>query len=421
MIKQIFKIIWNEKRINGWIVTELILIFTILWFCCDFLFMMGKRYSEPVGFDISNTYQVTLGTVPSSITGEISEEEKIAAFEDVMKRLRANPMVESVSGASMGVPYSGSYNGSNYKVDTIPMPGVWTKWVTPDFFNVFKINFIQGRNFTPQEVINMQTCVLGTNTPGKANEVIIASIDSITNSDNNKSLKVVGIVNKVKRSEYELFDMILYKPVSESELVKKYSWGTEISMRVKAEADSKDFKDRFVEEMRPQLDVKPYFLIDITPFSENRSDYMKWTGYENSIKSTFSILAFLVINIFLGIIGTFWLRTQSRSSEIGLQMALGASRTRIKYTYMTEALVLLFIASIIGFILAINIQETGIFENLGLPMISGRSKNAQAPISQIFINYFITLITLAVIIVIGVWYPSRKASKVSPASVLRGE
>ncbi len=37
MIHHILKIIWNERRINAWIVLEYVLVFCVLWFCCDFL------------------------------------------------------------------------------------------------------------------------------------------------------------------------------------------------------------------------------------------------------------------------------------------------------------------------------------------------------------------------------------------------
>jgi hypothetical protein len=37
-------------------------------------------------------------------------------------------------------------------------------------------------------------------------------------------------------------------------------------------------------------------------------------------------MAFLLINVFFGIVGTFWLWTENRRSEIGLRMAIGSSK-----------------------------------------------------------------------------------------------
>jgi putative ABC transport system permease protein len=48
--------IWAERKSNLWIFVELILIFTILWFCSGFMYEKGKQYFEPVGMDINHTY-----------------------------------------------------------------------------------------------------------------------------------------------------------------------------------------------------------------------------------------------------------------------------------------------------------------------------------------------------------------------------
>ena len=47
------------------------------------------------------------------------------------------------------------------------------------------------------------------------------------------------------------------------------------------------------------------------------------------------MMAFLLVNVFFGIVGTFWLRTERRRSEIGLRMAIGSSRGRLgEYMYL---------------------------------------------------------------------------------------
>lgn len=35
MIKQIFKMIWNQRRLNGWIWMELLVVFVALWYLVD--------------------------------------------------------------------------------------------------------------------------------------------------------------------------------------------------------------------------------------------------------------------------------------------------------------------------------------------------------------------------------------------------
>lgn len=418
-IKHIFKIIWNEKRINAWIITELVLIFTILWFCCDYLHTMGMKYLKPVGFDITNTYNVSIGTLPENMTGEVSKEDKVAAYDKILERIQTSPLIESVCVSAYATPYTGSWQSTEYMIDSTKIGGTWTKHVSPEYFDVFKIGFSDGRSFNANEMLSGKYAILGLDENETIGGFGPRKIDTLYRGRDGDRYQVSGFVNKVKRSEYDSYSAIVYVPIS-PDLKVINSWNTTISIRVKPEADTKDFKNVFAKEMRTKLDISPYFFIDIEPTSNIRENYMKWNGYDNSLKSTFSITAFLVINIFLGIIGTFWLRTQSRKGEIGLQMALGASRNKIRNMYVVESLIILFIASLIGTILAVNIMATGAFDNLGLPMMQN-TELKDAKISQFIIDYLLTFGLLAIITSIAVWYPSQRASKTSPALVLRSE
>ena len=49
----------------------------------------------------------------------------------------------------------------------------------------------------------------------------------------------------------------------------------------------------------------------------------------------------MLVNVFFGIVGTFWLRTQYRRGEMGLRSALGASRGTLKCFLNVEGLFLL--------------------------------------------------------------------------------
>lgn len=417
MVKQILKIIWREKRINSWITAELILIFTILWFCCDYLYLMTSKYLEPIGFDITNTYNLTLGTLPPNITGEVSVADKEDAFNKIFMRLKANPSIESVCISAYATPYTGAWRAVGYQVDSMRIDGLWTKSVSPEFFDVFKIRFEKGRTFDTNEILNGKYIILGGDGKEQIKDIPIARIDSI--KENTTQYKVIGAVNRVKRVEYEDYSAVAYLPIS-SDLKFVNNWNTTISFRVKPEADVEGFDEKFVKEMRSQLNISPYFFIGIESLDLARTSQMKWGGYDNGLKSTFSITAFLVINIFLGIIGTFWLRTQSRRSEIGLQMALGASRARIRNTYILESLIILFISSLIGTLLAVNIMATGAFDNLGLPMVQViQLKDIST--SQFIIDYLLTFGVLTIITVFAVWYPSQRASGTKPAIVLRSE
>lgn len=190
----------------------------------------------------------------------------------------------------------------------------------------------------------------------------------------------------------------------------------EMCIRIKPEAD-KNFIEQFKKDMTRQLEVEHYFLSSIIPLEKDREMYMDWKGYSNNFKSIYSVSAFLIINIFLGIIGTFWFRIQSRRNEIGLRIALGATRKNIKQIFISETLLLLFLASVIATIFCINISISDILKDIGVPVID---KDESSVISQLT-NYIATFAFLAIITIIAVWYPAMKASKIQPAETLRAE
>jgi putative ABC transport system permease protein len=194
--------------------------------------------------------------------------------------------------------------------------------------------------------------------------------------------------------------------------------GAEISVRVKPGSD-KEFASRFTKNMQEQLSMDPYYLSSVTSISKQRDDYIKWNGYDNNFKSILSVSSFLLLNIFLAVVGTFWFRIQARRGEIGLRTALGATRTKVKSIFIVEALILLFSASIIATLISINISVTDILKGVGVPSIN-REKNP-VEISQYFADYGFTLLILGIISLIAVWYPATRASKTQPAEALKDE
>ncbi len=53
MIKHIFKIIWAQRKSNGWILGELVIVMCALWFMMDKLWVDVRCYNAPMGYDIS--------------------------------------------------------------------------------------------------------------------------------------------------------------------------------------------------------------------------------------------------------------------------------------------------------------------------------------------------------------------------------
>ena len=61
MTRHIFKIIWNERRGNAWLMLEYTIVFCVLWFCCDYGFSLYRSFYGKTGIDLRHTYSIKMG------------------------------------------------------------------------------------------------------------------------------------------------------------------------------------------------------------------------------------------------------------------------------------------------------------------------------------------------------------------------
>jgi putative ABC transport system permease protein len=289
------------------------------------------------------------------------------------------------------------------------------KIVTPGFFDIFRIDITSGAPYNETNVADEKNVIISGDRNDMIGSKAVSEIKQISEKDKS-AVRVTATAGKIKPGEYNDYYPVRYYP-----LKKDAGWLTghrEICIRVKPEAD-KNFIKQFTKDMRNQLEVGHYFLASVVPFEKIREDSLYWSGYTGNSQSVYSISVFLIANIFIGIVGTFWFRTQSRKSDIGLRIALGSTKAGIRNLFIGETLVILLLASIIATIVCINITMVDILEDIGVPVVeeTGGKRN----ISRYLINYGITFASLAIIAVIAVWYPARKASMIQPAEALKDE
>jgi len=439
MLKHSLKMIWAERKSNTWIFTELIVIFTILWFCSGFMYERGKKLFEPTGMDINHTYVLNF-----DIQKNVNIEDYPKDYDypkdgyTIMERLKQYPAIENACFSNQySTPYSGSYSGNSIFKDSVDYSYGYRP-VSPEYFDVFKIKFQSGKPFDANEALSKNQVVAspdadntffknedinslkeiididfksGFNPKGKSKEEIEEGIKTKT------VWKVTGVVNKMKRSEYEPYQRILFYPISRDDL-KKIQY-TDFCIRVRPQAD-KNFINTFRKEMSERLKVGPFELSSITPLSKSRADFLRDTMEQ--IETMMVVIAFLLVNVFLGIVGTFRFRANARRGEIGLRCAMGSSKLKIQQLLLSETFVLLLLASIPATILALNIQWLGILTNLDVSIMEGTEiARNKVVILQNLITYLITFGSMLLIIWLGTWYPAKKASEIQPAEALHYE
>ena len=105
MIKHLFKIIWNQRKSNIWILTELMLISVCLWYIIDYMSVLSTIVRTPLGFDIADTYRVDINErTPDSDNYIDPAAKETTTGQDlltIMERIRKYPAVEEVSLSRM--------------------------------------------------------------------------------------------------------------------------------------------------------------------------------------------------------------------------------------------------------------------------------------------------------------------------------
>ena len=130
---------------------------------------------------------------------------------------------------------------------------------------------------------------------------------------------------------------------------------------------------------------------------------------------------FFLINLCLGVIGTFWMQTKRRTEESGIMRAFGATRGRIMGMFLAEGFVLTTFSMFITCILYINYVKTGLGE-LCIPSSTQPDPTwvADKPLHFLIISgivYLIILLTVSIGIAIPAWNICRK----KPVEALREE
>lgn len=415
MIQHLLRFIWNQRKSNGWLMAELFLISVSLWYIVDYMLVTATLYHTPLGFDICHTYQFQFnvreegaeGYVPASRQPETIGKELLEAIE----RLGHMPATESVALSYMALPYNRFFNGINLGRDSVSQ-GLfcYTFYITPSYFEVYRIQPLSGPASALAESLRDGNIILSEDAAlGIFHQKEVAG--QTVYNDSSWPQKVGAVSQKARLSEFERVAPRVYLPLSATQIsnfpASQLPWA-DVSVRVKPGTPA-DFPQTFMREHSTFLSSGNLYLQSITPLSTLRENNLR--PARSDMNNRLSILFFLLANIFLAIVGTFWLRTRSRKGEMGLRMALGSTRRQLRKLMLGEGLLLAGLSFIPALAVCCNIVlagllDTQVMENTFLRFIQ---------------TTLITCILIAGMVVAGIWYPASEAARLQPADALHEE
>ena len=138
-----------------------------------------------------------------------------------------------------------------------------------------------------------------------------------------------------------------------------YPSSVEVCLRVKP-GTSRDFAEHLMKLSANQLSVGNLFILKVHDYEDLWNDFQQ--GSYNQVQVRFWMMGFLLLNILLGIVGTFWFRTQHRRAESALRIAVGASRMQLWQRLNKEGLLLLTLAALPAAVICYNIGHLELTE-----------------------------------------------------------
>lgn len=413
MKRKLLKQISNEWRSNLWLAVELLIISSVLWYIMDYVGVFSKLRSESIGLDTDHVYQMSIKSKPEdSPTYEPYTEEDgyWAQYERVVNRLRERPDIESVASGSSSV-FNYNFSGTWLTpVDSLPASATFNSnrtnrfWVNPDYPKVFNMHGVNGE--TPEQlaaVLEEGKLILTSNAAGEhMTPSDLLNMRVYLGNDSSIVYTIGAVVEPIKRGEFE-------PAWHTTMLIPTNNWNN-IYFRVKPETD-RDFVRRLLEESGTSLNYGNMYVADVYSFDTIRKD-LHHNDYAQ-VRNMYVCMGFLLLTVFLGILGTFWFRTQQRAKELAIRITAGATRRQLFARLIGEGLLLLVIVTP----LALGLDWLIMYYNFNASTQYWGPDALPLQLKAAAIVFG----CMAVMIIGGILFPALRAMKIEPAVVLGGE
>jgi predicted permease len=369
--------------------------------------MMRSLYnllSVDPGFKTANVLSINL---PLNWTKYADLPRQNTFFQQILDRTQQIPGTQGVALSSL-VPLNQTLGGMNGGI-TIenrpivpgePLPQVNHQLTTPDYFRVLGVPMLSGRTFTNADTIDSARVAIVNEQMARHYWPKKDPIGRRISTDEGKTwATIVGVVSSVH--QYGLtqdFDDAVYFPQAQvtfmgdpSLIIRTRDEPTRISGQI---AD-------IVHQIDPQQPVT-----DIRTLEQLRSAQLGTPRVTSILLGTFAIIALFITVV--GVAGTLGLSVTRRTKEIGIRIALGATRREILLNVLRHGMAPVITGIIAG---AIAAELSATMLSSMLFGIAPRDSTTLAAIT----------VLLSFVALIGCLIPGRRAIRIDPMRALRTE
>jgi putative ABC transport system permease protein len=361
----------------------------------------------PLGFDPTGVTMVRVA-LPSDRYAEPAAVQ--SAFTRIVDQIRAIPGVKSAA-ASTRVPMWGLSIDIGVRVDgRAPNPDRvdvgHVRLVTPGFVETIGVPLKRGRNLRDGDIATGAPSVVVVNETFVRNvfpneDPIGKRISGWTDPQNPVWREIVGVVGDVRSFGREN-DMPpeIYIPLSQAPdgAWNAFQRGMTIVAAAQPNASITPALRKAVNSVDPSLP-----LYDVQSMDEVVVQANATRRFNTTLLSLLGITGLILAAI--GIYGVIAFFVTQRTHEIGVRVALGASRARVVRLVVNQAVTLALVGIAIGALAsfwAMRVFGTMLFQ------VSVRDPAA----------YIVSGATLLLVAIAAAWLPARRAARVPPTQAL---
>jgi predicted permease len=384
----------NRKLLSGLVVAQIALSLPLL--LCSGLFLRTLRNlagANP-GFEQDHILTASVGL---NIAGYSNDEQQLIRHK-ILDRVSALPGVK-VASFTDWIPMSLSHKGEDaYPEGYVPHPHeslqVYHAEVGPRYFESLHIPILEGREFTPDDDEKAPRVMIVDQTAARR---YWPGQDPL-----GKKLRVWGrlftIVGVAKNSTHMLMNELPEPMV----YMSFFQQGYETIVQVETEGNPTDLAPA-VENAIRAIDTRlPVF--DVRPMRDTTQLASSFAVIQSALAGMFALIG-LVLAI-TGIYGVVTYRTQMRTQEIGIRMALGASRMDVLRLVLLQGLWLTGIGLVLGLAFALGLTRfiAGLLYGIG----------ANDPVTVVSVVMLLGAMSL-----LACYLPAHRAMRRNPVTAIR--
>ena len=336
-----------------------------------------------------------------------------AYYQRMIASLKAVPGMLGVS-VSTGLPLEGAGFGMPFTIagqpdfaDPSQRPGAGFGMVTPDYFKTYGAQIVRGRSFTDQDIAGTVHVImvneefvrkyLKGKDPLQQRINVEELIPGVTKLGPAITWQIVGVYHDIRGGNFRNENPEMQIPFWQ------IPWpSVNVGVKTSGNPDAMAHSSAAaVHAVDPQIALAQFRTLD-----EVKNRQLADDRFTMSLYFAFAIVALILAAV--GIYGVMAFTVAQREHEIGLRMALGASRGNVVNLILKEALVL----ALVG---------------LGLGLVGSYfvGRAMQTTLYGVGSLDFAAIAVVAVVLLaaslLASWIPARRAASVPPMLALRSE